>query len=88
MSDKSSMAIPHEEGDWTRDVDERRNRRPKQVIDYENGYSVTLTPAWRFACEQCGHERRLASEDPNGWERCPDCEEVTLYHALGRLEYP
>lgn len=81
---------PSERG-WTDDVDERRARRPKQQISPEEGASgggMTITPAWRWACQECGHERRLASEATFGWDRCPECDEVTMYRPLGELVYP
>lgn len=81
---------PEERG-WTRDIDERRGRRPKQKIDTsdrESGGNLVLTPAWVYACTQCGHERRLATEDVGGWKDCPDCGEIQRYEPLGELVYP
>lgn len=81
---------PEDRG-WTRDVDERINRRPKQKIetsDRSSGGGLVLTPAWVYACVDCGHERRLATEDAGGWEHCPDCGELQRYEPLGELIYP
>lgn len=76
---------------WSTDVDERRARRPRQKIepeDHAGSGGLSVSPAWYFGCQECGHKKRLATEDPKGITDCPECEELTVFEALGELVYP
>jgi hypothetical protein len=80
------------ESGWSDDVDERRARRPTQRIDPEDrserGGGLVLTPAWVYACEECGYETRIATEATITTTDCRGCGEITDYKPLGTLEYP
>lgn len=87
------LGVDTEHAGWTRDVETRRDRRPQQVIEPDDwpegkGGGFVLTPAWIYACVECGHQRRIASESPRGFDRCPDCGETRRYEPLGELQYP
>lgn len=91
-TDGSNRREQLREKGWSDDVSERRSRRPKQKIDSSDrknrSGNLTITPSWLYACTECGEEKRLASEDVAGWDRCDSCEEVRLFEPLGELVYP
>jgi predicted Zn-ribbon and HTH transcriptional regulator len=76
---------------WTSDLEERKSRRPRQKIDHEErrkGGSLVISPAWIYACTECGNENRLATEEDKTMQRCGECGEVTWWEPLGELVYP
>ena len=72
---------------WTDDVDERRARRPEQVIE-DGNMTSRISPAWRYECTECGTERRFASEATYANYHCDECGELQMFKPRGRLVYP